>query len=151
MFERFAASARSAVHLAIGEAGRRGDRRVGTEHLLVGVLHDPRIAVVLGADAEAGRRVADELDHRALTGIGLDPSEFGTAEAATDVSHLPFTPGAKAVLTRTLVMARMERARRIESRHLLLALLERAEPDPVAGMLVELGVDPGQVRGRLVA
>ena len=39
------------------------DRRVGTDHLLLGLLHDPGIVVALGTDAERARAAAQDLDH----------------------------------------------------------------------------------------
>jgi ATP-dependent Clp protease ATP-binding subunit ClpA len=149
MFERFAAPARDAVVGAVGEARRRGDRRVGTDHLLIGVLGDPAIADLVGADAGAARRAADELDRRALAEIGLDIGEFGSLTPAAGGSHLPFTPGAKQTLKRTLAHLSTKRSRRIESRHLVLALLERDRPDAAAVILAELRVDPRQVRERI--
>lgn len=149
MFERFAQRARDAVFLAINEAGLRGDRRVGTDHLLIGVLHDPAVAEAVGADADAARRVADQLDRTALAEIGLDAGAFGTLSPAVGASRLPFTPGTKAVLKRTLALVAAEKARRIESRHLLLALLERDEPDPAAEIVVSLGIDKHQIRERV--
>ncbi|MYS42867.1 hypothetical protein GTY23_16820, partial [Streptomyces sp. SID5998] len=53
MFEQFAAGARAAVTSAVDEASLRGDRRIGTEHLLLGVLHEPGAARALGADLDS--------------------------------------------------------------------------------------------------
>lgn len=135
MFERFAERARSAVILAQDEARRRGDRRVGTEHLLIGVLHDEGSAAAVGAGPDDARRIADDLDRAALAAIGVDASAFGSLEPARGAARLPFTPGAKAVLTRALAHTR---TRRIESGNLLDALRERRPPDPVAELLARL-------------
>ena len=138
MFERFAAQARDAVHLAIEDAGRRGDRKVATDHLLVGILHDPEIAAEVGASPEVTKHVADQLDRDALSAIGVDTAAFGPLGAAAGAARLPFTPGAKAVLKRTLAYAAAEKSRRIETRHLLRALRERRAPDPAAELLAAL-------------
>ena len=138
MFERFAAKAREAVSLAVEEAGRRGDRKVATDHLLAGILHDPAIAAEVGATPEATRRAADQLDRDALSAIGVDTAAFGPLAAGAGAARLPFTPGAKAVLKRTLVHATAEKSRRIETRHLLRALRERRAPDPAAELLAAL-------------
>ena len=53
MFERFSRSARAAVEDAVYEAGRRGDRRIGTEHLLLALLADDELAKIVGVDASA--------------------------------------------------------------------------------------------------
>ena len=59
------------------------------------------------------------------------------------------TPGAKAVIQQTLANAVAEKARRMTSRHILLALLDRSEPDPAAALFAALGVDQRTVRERL--
>jgi hypothetical protein len=48
-----------------------------------------------------------------------------------------------------LVLTTREKARRISARHLLLALLERQEPDPAAVLLHNLGVDTAALKTRL--
>lgn len=138
MFERFAAQARNAVFLAIEDAGRRGDRKVATDHLLIGILHDPAIAAEVGASPETTRRAADQLDRDALSAIGVDTAAFGPLGPAVGAARLPFTPGVKAVLKRTLAHAVAEKSRRIETRHLLQALRERRSPDPAAELLAVL-------------
>jgi ATP-dependent Clp protease ATP-binding subunit ClpA len=138
MFERFTPQARESVSRAIAEAGHRGDRRVGTDHLLIGILHDPAVAVAVGADAEQARHVADQLDRTALARIGVDVDAFGTLALAVAAPRLPFTAGAKTVLRRALLLVVAGKTRRIESRHLLGALLERREPDPAAVIMAAL-------------
>lgn len=135
MFEKFAQRARSTVDLAKDEACRRGDRRIGTEHLLIGLLHDPSIAAAIGADLDDARRAADGLDRDALAAIGIDVSAFGPLEPAHGGARLPLTPGAKAVLARTVTHAK---TRPIEARHILAALLECQSPDPAAEVLTRL-------------
>jgi hypothetical protein len=48
-----------------------------------------------------------------------------------------------------LALAAAAKARRIETRHLLVALLERDRPDPVVALLAALGIDPSAARTRL--
>ncbi|GAA3243198.1 Clp protease N-terminal domain-containing protein [Dactylosporangium siamense] len=150
MFERFAATARSAVQGAVEEARRRGDRRVGTEHLLLAVLSEPTGAGLLGVTVAAARTAADELDRQALAAIGVDIGDFRPTGAAGAGKRPPFSSGAREVLSRTLALAAAARSRRIETRHLLLALLERGRPDPVAALLSELAVDAPAARTRLL-
>jgi ATP-dependent Clp protease ATP-binding subunit ClpA len=138
MFERFAAHARDAVSRAIEDAGRRGDRKVATDHLLIGILWDPAIAAEIGTSLEATRRAVDQLDRDALSAVGVDTAAFGQLVAAAGAVRLPFTPGAKAVLKRTLAHAAAEKSRRIETRHMLQALRERRAPDPAAELLAVL-------------
>ena len=55
---------RSVLTSAAEEARRRGDRRVGTEHLLLGLLHEPdsKAARALGVSLEDARLASDALD-----------------------------------------------------------------------------------------
>ena len=55
----------TAVH-AREEARRRGDRRVGTDDLLLGLLREPAVAQVLGCDLGAAREALDAMDRDAL-------------------------------------------------------------------------------------
>ncbi|GAA1989164.1 Clp protease N-terminal domain-containing protein [Microbacterium pumilum] len=149
MFERFAREARSAVEGARREAGRRGDRRIGTEHLLLALLHDRAVAQTVGVDATAAEKAADQLDRDALAAIGLTIGEFEPTGSAGARRVPRMTSGAKSVLQGALVTATAEKARAITSRHLLLALLDRHEPDPAAALLDALHVDPSLLRSRL--
>jgi len=149
MFEKFAASARSAVRGAVEEARQRGDRRVGTEHLLLAVLNEPTGADLLGVTAETARTAADELDRQALATIGVDIGDFRPTGAPGAGKRPPFSSGAREVLSRTVILAAAAKSHRIETRHLLLALLERGRPDPVAALLLALAVDASAARTRL--
>lgn len=146
MFERFADSARNAVTLAMSEAARRGDRRIGTDHLLIGVLHDSEVAGIVGVDADAARRMADSLDRQSLEAIGIDLDDFATTSRPAGSRHAPFTSGSKSVMKRMLANTTADGARRIAPKHLLLALLEREEPDPGASLLVALKIDVRRIR-----
>jgi ATP-dependent Clp protease ATP-binding subunit ClpA len=152
MFERLEKDARRAVLLAAKEeAQRRGDRRIGTDHLLLGLLHDPDSvpARTLGVDLESARATAAALDRAALAAIGIDPGEPGPSSPVHTRRHAPLTSGARAVLELSLDEARRSRRRRIQAGHLLLALLSRQRPDPAAELLQALGVDPAATRHRL--
>ena len=134
------------------EAGRRGDRRIGTEHLLLALLHDEALAQLVGVDAMTAQDAADQLDRDALRAIGLSLGAFQpTARAAIGRGAPRLTPGAKTVIQRSLAVATAEKARAITSRHLLLALLERNEPDPAAALLAALRIDEPTLRARLAA
>ncbi|WP_286345171.1 hypothetical protein [Frondihabitans sucicola] len=73
MFERFAADARATVVHAVEESRLRGDRRVGTTHLLLGALHDPVVSTTLGVDLASARAAEAELD-RASSGRSASTS-----------------------------------------------------------------------------
>lgn len=149
MLERFARAARAAVEDAKYEAGRRGDRSIGSEHLLLAVLQDDELARLAGTDAPTARLAADRLDRTALEAIGLS---LGEPIGGVPISRKPasrLTPGAKAVIARSLVNATKEKARLITTRHLLLALLDRPVPDPAAALLAELHIYRPALRERL--
>ncbi|HEY5221665.1 MAG TPA: Clp protease N-terminal domain-containing protein [Microbacteriaceae bacterium] len=150
MFERFARPARIAIDDARYEAGRRGDRRIGTEHLLIALLRDDELAGIVGVDAETAHDTADQLDRSALAAIGLEADPAPTAHAALG-TRVPLTAGVKAVLHQTILTATAEKARTITTRHMMLALLDRREPDPAAALLAALPIDPQATRERLSA
>ena len=96
------------------EARRRGDRRVGTEHLVLGLLREPDVAHLLGCDLGTAREALDAMDRDALVAIGIDrpleappvptrePALGGRRSAAQPegvlTDRLPMTPVAKRVL-----------------------------------------------------
>ncbi|MEA5456643.1 Clp protease N-terminal domain-containing protein [Sinomonas sp. JGH33] len=149
MFERFSEAARNTVTEGVKEAALRGDRRVGTDHLLLGILHDPASAAIVGVDLAAARRAEETLDREALAAVGVDPGPEPLVSPRSRPGRLPLTSGAKAVLTRTVRLAAAERSRTITSRHVLLALAEAPAADPAAALLARLGVDRAGLRTRL--
>ena len=149
MFEKFAVGAREAVTASADEARRRGDRRIGTDHLLLGLLHDPASAEVLGVTIDAAREKSAALDRDALAAIGIDLEGYSPSPKIKVGIRTPFTSGSRAVMERTLRLTTAEKSRRIAPKHLLLALLERQQPDPAATLLTELGVDRAEVTRRL--
>jgi ATP-dependent Clp protease ATP-binding subunit ClpA len=152
MFERLTRTARNAVEGARYEAGHRGDRRVGTDHLLVALLRDEAVAQVTGIDAAAARQTADQLDRQALAAIGITLADWQPDREAVPGRRVRFmTAGARAVIGRTLAVAAAEKAPAITPRHMLLALLDQHEPDPAAALLAALPVDQAELRLRLAA
>jgi ATP-dependent Clp protease ATP-binding subunit ClpA len=152
LFERFASETRAAVEGARDEAGRRGDRRIGTDHLLLALLDDDAFAQFVGVDAATAKDAADRLDYDALTAIGLTVGVFEPAAPSALGRHTPrMTAGARAVIQQALVKATTEKARTITRRHLLLALLDRPDPDPAATLLAALPIDRAVLRDRLTA
>lgn len=151
MFERFAQAARVAVDDARYEAARRGDRRIGTDHLLISLLEDEANARALGVSADAARAAADRLDRSALAAVGVDLASFGAGERPPVRRHLPFTAGAKSFMSDTLSRAAADKARAITPRHMMLAILERHDPDPAAALLKALDVDVAASTARLAS
>jgi hypothetical protein len=146
------------------EARRRGDRRVGTEHLVLGLLREPEIARVLDCDLEAAREALDAMDHDALVAIGIDralgappvptrePALGGGRPSFKAVlsDRLPLTPVAKRVLEQSGKDRRHRRPDDRWSLHAVLAaLLSLAAPDPGAALLDALNVDRDEVSTRL--
>lgn len=149
MFERFANSPWAVVvKSALEEARRRGDRRVGTEHLLLGVLHDPGSARALGVELEAARAALDDLDRAALAAIGIDTAGLAPLTLGPSRKRPPMTSAALTALKQA-VMAAKTRSRSIDPKHLLLALLACDPPDPAAQLLAELGIDRATARNRI--
>ncbi|GAA4189643.1 hypothetical protein GCM10022288_17800 [Gryllotalpicola kribbensis] len=151
MFERFALATRVAVDDARYEAARRGDRRVGTEHLLITLLENDELAAAVGIDAEAARTAAEQLDRSALAAVGIELGEFAPGGRGRVGRFVPFTAGARQVMNGTLRHGVAEKARSLTPRHMMLALLERDAPDPAAQLLAALAVDAVAARDRLQA
>lgn len=151
MFERFARNARTAVEDARYEAERRGDRRIGSDHLLTALLRDESLSERIGVDAEAVVETAERLDREAIAAIGFDPGSLRTARRSSLARRsVPLTSGAKDVLRDSLRAAADERSREITAKHLMLAVLARRTPDPAAEILDALALDRATARSRLV-
>ncbi|WP_125610650.1 Clp protease N-terminal domain-containing protein [Specibacter cremeus] len=148
MFDRLSPAARDVITAGTDEAYRCGDRRLGTDHLLLGLFHDPATAALIGVDLQRARAESGALDRQALAAIGVNLGASEPAAPARAGRHAPLTSGVRAVIPRALDLAAAEAARRVEPRHLLLALLERAEPDPAAVLLAALGLDRAGLRAR---
>ena len=142
------------------EARRRGDRRVGTEHLLLALLRESEVARALGVDLHTACVAADEMDRDALRAVGLDitldPSPLPDAEPARRPprptfravwqGRLPLTPAAKAVLQGPSKEMRGFGGHHLGPQRVLEVLLGRERPDPAAELLARLGIDPETVR-----
>jgi hypothetical protein len=146
------------------EARRRGDRKVGTEHLLLALLSEPDLSGIVDVTIEEARAALDELDLQAFAAIGLDARldlpPLPLAELprkptfrAVLKGRLPMTPTAKKTLEASRNGMRRGRAHpgtRYVAKNVLAALLELERPDPAAELLAELGVEPTAIRERLV-
>ena len=151
------------------EARRRGNRRVGTEDLVLGLLREPDVALVLGCDLGAAREALDAMDREALVAIGidrpLDAPPVPTREPALSgrravlkavlTDPLPMTPVAKRALEeggkddRGRWVDTRQKARGWSRERVLIALLSLAPPDPAAALLDALDVDRAAVGARL--
>jgi Clp amino terminal domain, pathogenicity island component len=137
------------------EARRRGDRKVGTEHLVLALLLEPEVASTLGTDVEAARAALEEIDREALAAIGFDmgkisplappearprPPRKPTVKAVLH-DRLPLTPAAKAALRESSTGLRRGRPHPGPA-HVLACLLRLERPDPAAELFARLGIDP---------
>jgi Clp amino terminal domain, pathogenicity island component len=130
------------------EAIRRGDRTIGTEHLILALLTDPAspAAKALGCDLDSARRALDALDSQALAAIGVPPGITAGPVPVRATGRLRLTPAAKAVVT-GIRAARQNREAGLGT--VLDALLGLPCPDPAAELLAALGVDARAARERL--
>ena len=139
------------------EARCRGDRRIGTEHLLVALLLKPDHASALGTDVEAARAGLATLDRQALAAVGVGTqlevpvprTELPRRPTVKTVlqGRLPLTPTAKKALEASWKATRGRR--QLGEKHLLASLLGLERPDPAAELLAHLGIDPATARERL--
>jgi ATP-dependent Clp protease ATP-binding subunit ClpA len=128
---------------ATAEAQRLGDRRIGTQHLLLALLHNPISLAVrtLAIDLDRARAALTELDRAALAAIGLDAAPLDEPVPVEPRRRPPFTSGAKHVLHQAAERALSERAGRVQERHVLAALLTLKPPDPAAQLFDALSID----------
>jgi hypothetical protein len=149
-----------AIYLQAGEeARRRGDRRVGTDHLLLSLLEDPAIEVALGVSLPQARRTLDSLDEEALGALGLEAGAAAPPLAMRPVPKKPrirdvmqkdrfrMSPAAKKVLEDAVKPNR--RKTQVTAQQVLAQILTLEPPDPAAVLLVALSVDTSEVRSRL--
>jgi ATP-dependent Clp protease ATP-binding subunit ClpA len=139
MFERFTTQSRRVVVLAQEEARMLEHHYIGTEHLLLGLLHEGR-----GAAARALAAMDVTLD--AVRGRVLELIGRGQEHYA---GHIPFTPRAKKSLELSLREALQLGDGYIGTGHLLLGLIHQG--DSVAGKILgDLGADLKDLRARVI-
>jgi ATP-dependent Clp protease ATP-binding subunit ClpA len=140
MFQKFTDRARRVVVLAQQEARMLDHNYIGTEHILLGLVHEgegvaAKALESLGISLEAVRREVEE-----TIGRGLEAASPG---------HIPFTARAKKVLELSLREALQLGHNYIGTEHILLGLIR--EGDGVAAqVLVKLGADLNRVRQQVI-
>ena len=146
---------------AMEEARRRGDRRYGTDHILLALLEDPSIEVVLGVSRQQARQALESLDHEALGALGMKSGTDAPPLAMRAVPKKPrlrgvarkdrlrITPAAKKVLEESSKPKR--RRLQVTAQQVLAQILTLQPPDPAAVLLGALGVDSSEVRHRMDA
>ncbi|CAN5858696.1 hypothetical protein BH23ACT5_BH23ACT5_11270 [soil metagenome] len=159
MFERFTKDVRRAVFIGAEEAAVvREDPRIGTEHLLLGVVAaGDTVAAAHGLTCERLRDLLDRRDSRALASLGVDAEvaylgrrlpSGGSSRwlRSRPRNHVPFTRASKQSLERSLRICRDEGHRRITSAHLLLAaLVTNHGNDPAIRLLAMAGINPSAI------
>jgi len=135
MFERFTDRARRVVVLAQEEARMLDHNYIGTEHMLLGLIHEGE-----GVAAKALRALDVDLDTlrrevEALVGRGQQPQR----------GHIPFTPQAKKALELALRESVQLGHDYIGTEHLLLGLVREGE-GPAAQVLEQRGIELNTVR-----
>jgi ATP-dependent Clp protease ATP-binding subunit ClpA len=143
------------------EARRRGDRRTGTDHILLALLEDPSTEAVLGVSLQQARHALESLDQEALGTLGLGPGTDApplpmravpkkpTIRDVAKKDRLRMTPAAKKVLEEA--SKRNRRGLYITAQQVLAQILTLQPPDPAAALLGALGVNTSEVRRRLDA
>jgi len=139
LFERFTDRARRVVVLAQEEARLLNHNYIGTEHILLGLIHEgegvaAKALESLGISLEAVRSQVEELIGQG----GSSPS-----------GHIPFTPRAKKVLELSLREALQLGHNYIGTEHILLGLIREGE-GVAAQVLVKLGADLSRVRQQVI-
>src|SRR5687767_13221705 len=139
MFERFTDRARRVVVLAQEEARMLNHNYIGTEHILLGLIHEgegvaAKALESLGISLEAVRQQVEEI--------------IGQGQSAP-TGHIPFTPRAKKVLELSLREALQLGHNYIGTEHILLGLIREGE-GVAAQVLVKLGADLNRVRQQVI-
>ena len=139
MFERFTDRARRVVVLAQEEARLLNHSYIGTEHILLGLIHEgegvaAKAMESLGISLEAVRSQVEEI--------------IGQGQQAPS-GHIPFTPRAKKVLELSLREALQLGHNYIGTEHILLGLIREGE-GVAAQVLVKLGADLSRVRQQVI-
>ncbi|NOX21752.1 MAG: ATP-dependent Clp protease ATP-binding subunit, partial [Actinobacteria bacterium] len=139
MFERFTDRARRVVVLAQEEARLLNHNYIGTEHILLGLIHE-------------GEGVAA----RALEGLGINLEsvrsqvvEIIGQGSQAPTGHIPFTPRAKKVLELSLREALQLGHNYIGTEHILLGLIREGE-GVAAQVLQKLGAELHKVRQTVI-
>ncbi|MFN2537267.1 MAG: ATP-dependent Clp protease ATP-binding subunit [Mycobacteriales bacterium] len=139
MFERFTDRARRVVVLAQEEARMLNHNYIGTEHILLGLIHEgegvaAKALESLGISLEGVRNQVEEI--------------IGQGQQAPS-GHIPFTPRAKKVLELSLREALQLGHNYIGTEHILLGLIREGE-GVAAQVLVKLGADLNRVRQQVI-
>jgi ATP-dependent Clp protease ATP-binding subunit ClpC len=139
MFERFTDRARRVVVLAQEEAKMLNHNYIGTEHILLGLIHEGE-----GVAAKALESLSISLDS-----VREQVQDIIGQGQQQPTGHIPFTPRAKKVLELSLREALQLGHNYIGTEHILLGLIREGE-GVAAQVLVKLGADLNKVRQQVI-
>ncbi|OMH32404.1 ATP-dependent Clp protease ATP-binding subunit [Tersicoccus sp. Bi-70] len=139
MFERFTDRARRVVVLAQEEARMLNHNYIGTEHILLGLIHE----------GEGVAAKALESLNISLGAVREQVQEIIGQGQQAPSGHIPFTPRAKKVLELSLREALQLGHSYIGTEHILLGLIREGE-GVAAQVLVKLGADLSRVRNQVI-
>ena len=139
MFERFTDRARRVVVLAQEEARLLNHNYIGTEHILLGLIHEGE-----GVAAKALEALGISLE-----GVRSQVEEIIGQGQTSPAGHIPFTPRAKKVLELSLREALQLGHNYIGTEHILLGLIREGE-GVAAQVLVKLGAELSRVRQQVI-
>ncbi len=139
MVERFTDRARRVVVLAQEEARMLNHNYIGTEHILLGLIHEGE-----GVAAKALESLGISLE-----GVRAQVEEIIGQGQQAPSGHIPFTPRAKKVLELSLREALQLGHYYIGTEHILLGLIREGE-GVAAQVLVKLGADLNRVRQQVI-
>jgi ATP-dependent Clp protease ATP-binding subunit ClpC len=139
LFERFTDRARRVVVLAQEEARLLNHNYIGTEHILLGLIHEGE-----GVAAKALESLGISLE-----GVRSQVEEIIGQGGSSPSGHIPFTPRAKKVLELSLREALQLGHNYIGTEHILLGLIREGE-GVAAQVLVKLGADLSRVRQQVI-
>lgn len=169
MLERFEPAARLALVDARNEAGRAGQRKIRSEHVLLGLLAEPGLAAetltAAGIDLadlrsripRGGDTVPPALDADALASFGIDldavrrATEAAFGRGALDLvppagrKLLPMADDARETLIRAVREAQRSGRRTISSGHMLIGILDQRRNGALA-LLTAVGADVTALR-----
>ncbi len=139
MFERFTDRARRVVVLAQEEARLLNHSYIGTEHILLGLIHEGE-----GVAAKALESLSISLE-----AVRSQVQDIIGQGGSSPSGHIPFTPRAKKVLELSLREALQLGHNYIGTEHILLGLIREGE-GVAAQVLVKLGADLSRVRQQVI-
>ncbi|MPV50436.1 AAA domain-containing protein [Pseudactinotalea sp. HY160] len=139
MFERFTDRARRVVVLAQEEARMLNHNYIGTEHILLGLIHE--------GEGVAAKSL--ESLNISLEAVRSQVQEIIGEGQQSPTGHIPFTPRAKKVLELSLREALQLGHNYIGTEHILLGLIREGE-GIAAQVLTKLGADLTRVRQQVI-